>query len=285
MILSFHPCFEADIQLILGDQALGSDHIRLIERAAAILLPQACTQDLFRICAESKAFVFPDYAARIQYPGKIGQQRLFETWHLRCPKTFCWRSVRHFEEVQSRSSHMPHAYPFLFKEDKSHEGNGVFFLENEGGLEAALAQLEVRERSGSRGFVSQDYIPCGGNVLRAVIMGERMVTYWKRPGNPKAVITTLSRGAGLDYDWRPALQRKGEVQARLLSAKTGINLAAVDFVFPHASQDPEPHFLEINYYFGRRGLGGSETYYGLLYAVIRDWLKGRGLDPDAVRLI
>ena len=182
-------------------------------------------------------------------------------------------------------SHFSHPYPFLFKEDKSHEGNGIFFLEDERGLDAALSQLEVRERSGSKGFVSQDYIPCGGNVLRAVIMGKRMVTYWKRPGDPKAVITTLSRGARPDHDWRPELQRKGKIQARRLSAKTGINLAAVDFVFPDLSHDPEPHFLEINYYFGRRGLGGSETYYGLLYAAVRDWVADCGLNPDAVRLV
>ena len=69
-----------------------------------------------------------------------------------------------------------------------------------------------------------------------------------------------------------------------MSAKTGINLAAVDFIFSFSEKDPEPLFLEINYYFGRRGIGGSERYYQLLYEAVRGWLAEAGLDPDAVRL-
>ena len=59
----------------------------------------------------------------------------------------------------------------------------------------------------------------------------------------------------------------------------------MDFVFPISEKDPEPLFLEINYYFGRRGLGGSENYYQLLHQAIRDWLEEEGLDPEAVRLV
>jgi ribosomal protein S6--L-glutamate ligase len=32
--------------------------------------------------------------------------------------------------------------------------------------------------------------------------------------------------------------------------------------------------LEINYFFGRRGLGGSEAYYKILLAEIQVWLAG-----------
>ena len=38
-----------------------------------------------------------------------------------------------------------------------------------------------------------------------------------------------------------------------------------------------PLFLEINYYFGRRGLGGSERYYALLVSEIIKWIKSLGL--------
>jgi ribosomal protein S6--L-glutamate ligase len=35
--------------------------------------------------------------------------------------------------------------------------------------------------------------------------------------------------------------------------------------------------LEINYFFGRKGLGGSENYYRILLAEIRNWLARRNL--------
>ncbi|MBC8421185.1 MAG: hypothetical protein H8E10_21620, partial [Desulfobacterales bacterium] len=78
---------------------------------------------------------------------------------------------------------------------------------------------------------------------------------------------------------------KGRSSAKALAKKTGINLAAIDFVFPIADKDPEPLFLEINYYFGRRGLDGTENYYRLLYEAIQAWLRKVGLDPESVKLI
>ena len=89
----------------------------------------------------------------------------------------------------------------------------------------------------------------------------------------------------IDHNWRPDLQEKGHASARELAKKIGINLAAIDLVFPIACKDPEPVFLEINYYFGRRGLGGSENYYSLLYEAVQDWLSEIGLDPESVSLI
>ncbi|MCP4598916.1 hypothetical protein, partial [Neptuniibacter sp.] len=150
---------------------------------------------------------------------------------------------------------------------------------------AALDFLTRREDSGLAGFVTQAYVPSGGNILRAVIIGKKVIAYWKRPEEPGQVITTISKGAIIDHQWRPDLQEKGRAAAQSLAAKTGIDLAAVDFVFPLSEKDPEPLFLEINYYFGRRGLGGSEKYYQLLYQAIRQWLEASGLDPEAVRLV
>ncbi|MFP3911178.1 MAG: RimK family alpha-L-glutamate ligase [Desulfobacteraceae bacterium] len=285
MILSFHPCLDADMQVILGDQALGPSHLQAILKAAAIILPQACPQELYKVCARSRAHVFPHYGARMRYPGKVGQHALFQEFALPCPQTRCWKGVRHFEQAGLCSGRLAHDFPFLIKQDLTHEGKGVFFIEDQARLNKTLEYLRAQERSGSGAFVSQDYVPCQGNVLRAVIVGKQTLTYWKRPRSSQEVITTISRGAGVDHHWRPDLQAKGKRQARLLSEKTGINLAAVDFVFPLDAGDPDPLFLEINYYFGRRGLGGSEAYYGFLYAAVREWLEECGLDPDGVRLV
>jgi len=285
MILSFHPCFDTDIQIILGDRRIDSTIRGSIHKAIAIILPQACTQDLYQLCATSDATLFPNYGARIKYPGKIGQSLLFGDFGLPHPKTFSWATVGEFKKTHYEPKTLPHDLPFFIKEDMSHEAEGVFLVEDKKALKEALDNLALRERSGLKGFVTQAYVPCDGNVLRAVIIGKRIITYWKRLNKPGQEITTISRGAIIDHDWQPDLQEKGKVQALHLSDKTGINLAAVDFVFSVTDKDPKPLFLEINYYFGRRGLGGTENYYRLLYKAIQDWLEEVGLDPESVKLI
>lgn len=285
MILSFHPCFDTDVQIILGDRRLDSNIRESIRKATAIILPQACTQDLYDVCARSNASLFPNYQTRIKYPGKTGQSNMFKDLDFPHPETLRWEGVEDFEEACPISSTLPHALPFFMKEDKSHEAEGVFLVESHTSLKKALDHLALRERSCLKGFVTQAYIPCSGNVLRVVIIGNQTFTYWKRPDKPGQEITTISRGAIIDHDWSPDLQEKGHASALELAKKTGINLAAIDFVFPTADKDPDPLFLEINYYFGRRGLGGTENYYRLLYKATQDWLSEIGLDPESVKLI
>lgn len=285
MILSFHPCFDADSNVVLGSRRLNGEDLDLIGQAEAVIMPQGRPQDIYEACSKADLRLFPNYDVRFRYPGKIGQSLLFEDLGLSYPETLRWSNVKKFKEVYRAADTFPHALPFLIKSDKSHEAEGVFFVEDGSALSTALNFLAQRERSGLPGFVTQAYIPSDGNVLRAVLIGKRIITYWKRPIEPGQVITTISRGALIDHEWRPDLQEKGNAAARVLAGKTGIDLAAVDFVFAVAETEPEPLFLEINYYFGRRGLGGSENYYQLLYEAVRDWLGEEGLDPDAVRLV
>jgi ribosomal protein S6--L-glutamate ligase len=128
-------------------------------------------------------------------------------------------------------------------------------------------------------------IPCEGNVLRVGVLGKRFFSYWKRSGHPGGAITTLSQGARVDKTWRKDLREKGIRYAQRLCEASAINLAAMDFVFSMVDSDPQPLILEINYYFGRRGLGGSLRYYRLLHRAIREWLEEKGLDPKRVKLV
>ena len=285
MILSFHPCFDTDVQVILGARRLDSPDLELIRDAEAIVLPQGCPEDLFQACSRSDALIFPNYEMRFKYQGKMGQSLLFRNFGLLHPVTLCWPTVDKFKKAYPDPELFPHNLPFLIKDDKSHEAEGVYFVEDRSSLSEALDYLILRERSGMSGFVTQEFVPSGGNVLRAVIIGKRVITYWKRPNKPGQVITTISRDAIIDSEWKPDLQKKGKEQARNLSKKTGINLAAVDFVFPLSLKRPDPFFLEINYYFGRRGLGGTENYYRLLYQAVQEWLLEIGLNPKSVRLV
>jgi ribosomal protein S6--L-glutamate ligase len=282
MILSFHPCFVADAQIVLADRKLSAEDRRLIQAADAIILPQTCSLALNKACANSNAHVFPDYELRFKYPGKVGQSRLFEKLKIPHPATKRWPSVKKFRDYLRAENGLPHNVPFFLKADKSHEGEGILFVSDRRTLETALAHLE---KIGPDRFISQERIPCRGNVLRAVVLNKRIITYWKRADPSCGVISTVSHGSRVDKKWKPELREKGKDQAQWVCEKTGINLAAFDFVFNPDHPDPPPFILEINYYFGRRGLGGSLTYYRLLLKAIQEWLKEKGLDPSRVKLV
>ena len=279
MILSFHPCFVADAQIILADRKLSAEDRRLIQSADVIILPQTCSLALYEACANSKAHVFPDYELRFKYQGKVGQSDLFEKLEIPHPATERWPSVKKFRDYLKDENGPPHEMPFFLKADKSHEGDGVFLVTDKKSLDKALARLK---KTGSNSFISQNLIHCQGDVLRTVVLHKRIITYWKRENH--AIISTVSHGARVDKKWKPALQEKGRAQARWISEKTGINLAAFDFVFNPDQPEPQPLILEINYYFGRRGLGGSLRYYRFLLKAIQEWLKEKGIEAGPMKL-
>jgi len=282
MILSFHPCFVADAQIVLADRKLSAEDRRLIQAADAIILPQTCSPALNKACANSNAHVFPDYELRFKYPGKVGQSILFEKLKIPHPATNRWPSVKKFRDTLKAEGASPHEMPFFLKADKGHEGDGILFVTDLQSLGAALVRLE---KIGPDRFISQERIPCHGNVLRTVVLHKKIITYWKRADPSHGVISSVSSGSLVDEKWKPELQEKGKAQAQWICEKTGINLAAFDFVFDLDLPKPQPYLLEINYYFGRRGLGGSLRYYRLLLKAIQEWLKEEGLDGRHVELV
>ena len=202
MILSFHPCFLSDTLVILGDGTLDNHDLRHIEAAEVIILPQYCNSELYRACKSSSAQIFPNYDARFEYPGKIGQSLLFKKYECPHPETQQWASVRTFTEAYEGERDFAHRMPFLIKGDQAHEAEGIYTITDRGALEASLEDLERLEGMGSSGFISQQLIRAEGNVLRVVIIGSRTISYWKRARETGQMITTISRGAGAVCRWR-----------------------------------------------------------------------------------
>jgi ribosomal protein S6--L-glutamate ligase len=54
-------------------------------------------------------------------------------------------------------------------------------------------------------------------------------------------------------------------------------------LFSSERKNRTPLFLEINYYFGRRGLDGSERFYEILIAEIEKWIDSIG--PKLTRIL
>jgi len=78
MILSYHPCFEADKNLLCAGREPDADDLTAIKSADAVILPQGCYQSLYEMARNNCSHVFPNFDARFKYTGKIGQARFFQ---------------------------------------------------------------------------------------------------------------------------------------------------------------------------------------------------------------
>lgn len=269
MILSFHPLIRGDANICCAGRAPGPAEVAAIRRARAVVVPQGCPEPLYRAARAHCAHVFPNYDARFAFPGKIGQARLFQAIDAPHPRSEIFETVEAFERQYGASGYG--RFPVVFKFDWGGEGETVFLARSPMDLSALLARAIACEQTGQRGFLLQEYIPCGGRSLRVAVIGRRTVSYWRV--HPEAAFQTgLSHGAHVDAVSDPHLRRLGENEVALFCRRTGINLAGIDVLFGSGSVD-RPALLEINYFFGRIGLGGSEAFYRVLRREVRSWIR------------
>lgn len=275
MILSYHPMYVGDENgLCAGRDPDASDRAAM-DRADAIVLPQGCRESLYRMATAACPAVFPDYAVRFRYPGKTGQARLFRERGFPHPETAVFASVSDFRRWKASGRKLAGGFPAVFKLDWGGEGENVWRVDGPAALDDALARAEIAERDGRPGFLMQRWIPSGRRTLRVAVIGDAIRSYWRVQDDPAAFGAGLARGGRLDRDGDPSVQRRGREAVREFCDWTGVNLAGFDLLF----EGETPLFLEINYFFGRRGLGGSDAYYRLLVAAIDRWLTEQGMTP------
>ncbi len=169
------------------------------------------------------------------------------------------------------------SYPFVLKMDWGGEGDNVHLIASGDELENRLAQVKAYEATGQHGFLIQRYVPSGFRSLRVVVMYRNYLSYWRSHDQPGNFCASLSKGARMDRVSDPGLQEMAVQAVREFCAKTHINLAGFDILFSLEEKQPVPLFLEINYFFGRQGLGGSEAYYALLAEQIHGWIADQKL--------
>ena len=280
MILSFHPIFEGDKNIICAGRDPDDNDLAAVKTADAVILPQGCRQSLYEMARNNCVHVFPNYDAKFKYPGKVGQIHLFQETNVPHPKT---RTCPQTSDIRHQTSSL--SFPFVFKFDWGGEGDNVFLIKSIGEFQDILEKADAFEKTGQTGSLIQEYIPFQNKTLRVVVIGETILSYWRIQENTKKFCVSLAEGAIIDAEADPESQAEAMASVRDFCKKTGINLAGFDFLFSSSSppqagkQEDEsgdemrmPLFLEINYFFGRRGLGGSERFYELLEREIRKWI-------------
>ncbi|OEU52441.1 MAG: hypothetical protein BA872_07025 [Desulfobacterales bacterium C00003060] len=278
MVLSFHPNIVAHKNILCAGRMPNDEDQAAICLSRAVILPQGCSQALYRLCRKYCAKVFPNYDARFDFPGKLGQTRLFQKVGAPFPHTYAFQTVASCYELFGKQTHeFPLDFPCVFKSDWGGEGEGVFLLKTPEALEHALKRAQLIEQSGQKGFLLQEYIHSSGRSLRVVVIGEEFFSYWRVQRDASQFLTNLETGAVIDHDSDPEFQEAAKTTVCDFCAKTGINLAGFDLLFSHNEKPPQPLFLEINYFFGRRGMGGSLKYYELVDRAVNLWLKRQGL--------
>ncbi|MCD6319875.1 MAG: glutathione synthase [Candidatus Desulfofervidaceae bacterium] len=271
-IISLHPYIKGDINFIIADKELSPRQKELIKQAKAIILSQGCKAEIYWFCRWHCPYVFPNYDYRYPGEGKIGDALLWQTLNLPHPRTIIYPDIHSFFAIHSLNfDRLPFPFPFVLKGNKGGEGDMVYMIENTRILEEILNMLSSLERHHNRhGFIIQEFIPAQTKDLRVIIIGKKRFFFWRiqKGGGWKS---NLAQGAVIDSDVSLEVQRAIAPYLDKLCQKTGINLAAIDILCP---KDKEPLFLEINYFFGRRGLGGSERFYQLLEEAVKEWLQG-----------
>jgi ribosomal protein S6--L-glutamate ligase len=274
-VVSFHPLFTADLNLICAGRDPGQNELAAIRTASAVILPQGCPQQLYQMARENCRHVFPNYDARFRYPGKIGQIRLFRETRTPHPATEIFRGTSDFRARYPNDKYA--AFPVVFKFDWGGEGDTVFLLQTPNDLKDLLQHAYRCEASGQSGFLLQQYIFSGNRSLRVVVIGERTISYWRTHAEEGRFHASVSKGATVDLTSDPVLKQKAEELVAGFCRRKQINLAGLDVIFAVEDCRESPLLLEINYFFGRVGLGGSESYYRILRKEIRRWLKRVGV--------
>lgn len=279
MILSFHPLITGDENINCAGRPPGAEEREAVFSARAVIVPQGVREDLYRLCRSACPLVWPNYDPRFDYPGKVGQALLFAAHGLARPRTVVFPSVEDFNRRRGGAL----ALPCVLKASHGGEGGGVFPVYKRSDLKHALKILAREEAQGRGGFIQQEMIEHGGRDLRVVLVGGRTVACWRWAPPEEGFLTNLSSGGRLDFDSDPDLIELGVRAVREFGGRSGINLAGFDLMFDRRSTEPRPLFIEINYYFGRRALGGSRGYYRLLRQAANRWLKDHGLKRGPVR--
>jgi ribosomal protein S6--L-glutamate ligase len=274
MIASLHPCIVKDLNILCAGRSLTTREKDRLNKAHAVIVPQGVTAEVYRECRRLVPHVFPNYDLRFPLEGKVGDNLLFDYFQVPHPKTLIFENRESLKENFPDLEILPailSGYPIILKANRGGEGAFVFLIRSQQELVEKL-DLLPKGPIPPGGFILQERIDHRGKDLRVVALGDELFAYWRLQPNPEIFLTNQSQGGIIDLGG-DALLKEGAVAAvRDFCLRSGINLAGFDLIFNQKDKIRTPLFLEINYYFGRRGLGGSMRFYELLNQAVDRWL-------------
>ena len=166
MILSFHPCFVGDKNIICAGRPPGEAELAAIQHVDAVILPQGCSRTLYDMARNHCLHVFPNYDIRFRYPDKLAQIRLFQETGLPHPATHVYAGTKEYGcAAGNPAAALPFDFPFVFKFAWGGEGESVFMIRSTEDLEHVLEKAMLYENSGNTGFLLQEYIPADRTVF------------------------------------------------------------------------------------------------------------------------
>lgn len=273
MILSFHPRVKGDINLRLTLKGLFSDEeTRLLSSCRAAIVTQSIKAQQYLVCKDYCFDLFPDYTYRFGFEGKYGNIDLFRKFNAPHPETTRYESVEDFRFRHFKKQEPTMSFPFVLKGDRGGGGWAVFLIQNKHDLMMQLDVLDDVRLHPTRRFIAQEYVSHGGRDLRVVVIGKISKAYWRCQLKPGEFRNNVGRGAVINCEIDPDLRDQGITCVEHFCSKSGINLAAFDVLFDRSQKLPKPLLSEINFLFGRKGIGGSPRFYELLNEGVRQWI-------------
>lgn len=232
----------------------------LLRSAAGVVLPAYVSPWRYCRITQWAQCWFPRLESRFAYQGKAKQIELFRRLGVRHPETLLFESPDHLLLAFDRQP-LPWPYPVVLKGDTGGGGSRVFPLYGSGDLERYAAELPGREPA-----LLQRWVEHGGRDLRVVVYGDRTVSYF-RVGDGR-FYNNLCRGGRLDRELCPGDQERGVEAVRDVCCRAGIDIAGFDLMFP---DEGPPVFVEINFHFGRKGLGGTAGHRRYVREAVDAW--------------
>jgi ribosomal protein S6--L-glutamate ligase len=236
--------------------------VRLIREARGVVMPRAASEGRLRKIAGLARDWFPDFEARFAYAGKARQTLLFRRYGIRHPRTFIYRTPERI--LAAERSGLPLEYPLVLKGDRGGGGSSVYPVTCRNELVIALDRLPAGEP-----LLIQEWVEHGGMDLRVVVVGSQIVSYF-RVG--KGFYNNICRGGRIERRLFPERQEEGMAAVSKACSLIRIQLAGFDLMFP--PDDGPPLFVEINFHFGRKGLGGTPGFRRLFCEAVRAWQLG-----------
>ncbi len=275
MILSFHPHVRGHVNLRLPLKGLFTNRqIQAMASAHAVVVPQRIKSLQYAFCRACCSNLFPDYTYRFGFEGKYANIQLFRRFTAAHPETVCYESVDDFKVRHDKKKEPYLPFPFVLKGDEGGGGWAVLLVRDRHELRQQLRRVADMSVHATRRFIAQAFVPHQGRDLRVVVIGKIIKAYWRCQHDPGEFRNNVGRGAVIRHHLDLELTGKGIQCVSDFCSKTGINLAAFDVLFDRSRPQPKPLLSEINFVFGRKGLGGSERFRELLNEAVQQWARG-----------